>query len=509
MKRDFTETAEQSLKGLIDQINDEQWWNWTDAIGDFFTFGLDIQHYLDNVDQYHKKILDKNNTTKGEIEKIFQDVRAVDAAYQSIFQKYCDGVREQREYIEQLAACIDTGESNFTVDRISSLMSPAAVELSEAKVTFYLGKIRKGEDNGPYDFEYIKKIMNTAPDEIPPELYEALIRAFNKMTLSDKEKFIECVYVRTEEYYVVKGGGAGTFKYEVSDVLRAMAVRYGRTLDGIPYNLEDPEVQEKIGNYTLLRAVCEQGSAIYVAGSRFFGTETYTDLDFKLEKIKNNSEKNSEDIHDYCLTFNGSSTPYDEWGRMNCKDHIINTYSIRESGNIDRIFDDHAIELAESLRVDIKQKQFETIISGAADIVMSFVEIPVAASVSKTVNDTVIECFSVGVEGNITNTTIDKLQTLLIDGNTYVALGLNASFSISDGSYQIHYGMINKQELNDRLEAYQYYTQNKLNFGAEDVILSIKGEKNRELTGLDDFVDWFTHNNGEDKTRLHTNGGEE
>ena len=109
------------------------------------------------------------------------------------------------------------------------------------------------------------------------------------------------------------------------------------------------------------------------------------------------------------------------------------------------------------------------------------------------------------MKGNSTNTTIDKLQTLLIDGNTYVALGLNASFSISDGSYQIHYGMINKEELNDRLEAYVYDTQNKLNFGTEDVILSIKGEKNRELTGLDDFVYWYTHDNGEAKTQDYIN----
>ena len=109
------------------------------------------------------------------------------------------------------------------------------------------------------------------------------------------------------------------------------------------------------------------------------------------------------------------------------------------------------------------------------------------------------------MEGSSTNTTIDKLQTLLIDGNTYVALGLNASFSISNGSYHIHYGMINKKELNDRLEAYQYWTQNKLNFRAEDVILSIKGEKNRELTGLDEFVKWYTHNNGEDNTEKHKN----
>ena len=108
-------------------------------------------------------------------------------------------------------------------------------------------------------------------------------------------------------------------------------------------------------------------------------------------------------------------------------------------------------------------------------------------------------------ESSSTNTTIDKLQTLLIDGNTYVALGLNASFSISDGSYHIHYGMINKKDLNDRLETYQYWTQNKLNFRAEDVILSIKGEKNRELIGLDEFVKWYTHNNGEAKTQDYIN----
>ncbi len=124
MRRDFSETAEQSLKDLIDQINDEQWCKWTDAIGDFFIFGLDIQNYLDNVDQYHKKILDKKNTTKDAIEKIFQDVRAVDAAYHSIFQTCCDHVKEQREYIEQLVSCIDTtGESTFNFENITSTYS--------------------------------------------------------------------------------------------------------------------------------------------------------------------------------------------------------------------------------------------------------------------------------------------------------------------------------------------------------------------------------------------------
>lgn len=44
---------------LIDEVNAEQWFEWTDDLGDLFCIGLDIQDYLDNVDAYHKKVLDK------------------------------------------------------------------------------------------------------------------------------------------------------------------------------------------------------------------------------------------------------------------------------------------------------------------------------------------------------------------------------------------------------------------------------------------------------------------
>ena len=91
MLRDFSETAKQKLLKYVDEVTATGTW---DQIKDFFGdigltvqswFGkLDIQKYVDDVDTYHKKVLDKNNTTARQIEEIFSNVQAVDTRYLSI-----------------------------------------------------------------------------------------------------------------------------------------------------------------------------------------------------------------------------------------------------------------------------------------------------------------------------------------------------------------------------------------------------------------------------------------
>ena len=60
-----------------------------DIIGDIglqvqHWFGaLDISKHVNNLDEYHKKVIDKNDTTSQRIEEIFTNVKNIDIRYQN------------------------------------------------------------------------------------------------------------------------------------------------------------------------------------------------------------------------------------------------------------------------------------------------------------------------------------------------------------------------------------------------------------------------------------------
>lgn len=91
MRRDFSEKARQELLGLVKQVEDEQWCELTDWVGDrWIDFEgwigkLDIRKYVDNVNAYHKKVIDKNDASAGDINKIFVAVNNCDRNYQTRF----------------------------------------------------------------------------------------------------------------------------------------------------------------------------------------------------------------------------------------------------------------------------------------------------------------------------------------------------------------------------------------------------------------------------------------
>jgi len=554
MRRDFSETAEQSLKDLIDQIDVKPWEKWTDPISDFFLLGLNIQNYLDDVDTYHKKILDKEDTDKDTISNIFKAVRAVDTAYQSIFETCCDHVKEQREYIEQLAACIDTGVSFISSESMEKQMSSVSEGLSRSKILFYMDKFRNSEGNGEYDYEYLREIMNADPNELPEELYVALVYVFNEMTLKEKETFIECAYIRTEEKYPdlddISNGMMVKYKYEVSAGLSVLSELYRQRLKKQSHDPFDDETKKWIGNYTLLCAVCEQGSSIYVDGIE--------NVDLTLKKGKDDT--------DYFLTFNGSSTPYDEWGNINSPTpfeklrninspkHTINVYGIKDRMAINSIFKNTSVELSESLRVNIRKEIDETVLNAFVDKL-----VPQKASGIVGIINNLREIYDIKINGQITNSTIDSFQTLLSKSNTYMALYINASFSMSDGECNLYYTGIDSKGLGNSLETYknikneklrpmaskhmeelhrsleiqnankntkdedlksmalkhmeelhrsleiQNVNKNDLEFGVLDVLLKVQEEGKDELLGLEDYIDWYSSGNSENEINTNQN----
>lgn len=85
MTRDFSEKAKQKLEGYADDAAASSTWgkikDWFSDRGmDFrsWTGKLGIENYINDVDTYHQKIIDKNNATKKKIDTIFSNVQSVD-----------------------------------------------------------------------------------------------------------------------------------------------------------------------------------------------------------------------------------------------------------------------------------------------------------------------------------------------------------------------------------------------------------------------------------------------
>lgn len=87
MIRDFSDRAKQELMTLVAQVESEKLCDFTDWLGDrWYDFEewigiLHLKDDLSNVNEYHKKVIDKNNTTLAQLEGIFNKVYSVESEY--------------------------------------------------------------------------------------------------------------------------------------------------------------------------------------------------------------------------------------------------------------------------------------------------------------------------------------------------------------------------------------------------------------------------------------------
>lgn len=123
MIRDFTKANEEHIISIVKDVTAKDTF---EKIGDFFGdigltisgwFGnLNIENYLGNVDEYHRKILDKKNTTAAEIRRIFDLVREDDTKYGirqiEIRDLYCDSLKR---YLNELILSLDTCKGRIDI----------------------------------------------------------------------------------------------------------------------------------------------------------------------------------------------------------------------------------------------------------------------------------------------------------------------------------------------------------------------------------------------------------
>lgn len=500
MKRDFSDAAKNKLCGLIQEINDEQWCGLTDAIGDFFTWSVDIEDDWDRVEDYHKKILDKKDTTVDKIDKIFKAVETVDSSYLEIVKRCKETLLEQKEYIRELADCIGSRPSDFNASFVISRMQQHKSKLIASKVQYYVDKLKYGNGDSEYDYEYLNTIMETDPAKVPEELYAALILTFNNMNNKQKEKFIEASYIQNQFYPNPSSNDLVTGKYEfvISDVFCASVAAYADLLsgDGRSFDLSDPSAQSLIANYSLMRSIVEYGHEVSVFGTFVPIFNSWSAVNPVEVTIKTGYYDT-----DYTVEFNGSSSPYNDYGFLDYSELQINTYTMRGGDGIDYVFDEHAINLVESFRVDVGLEQFESVVGGVADIIIDYAgEAAGIPGFVFTAGSVLIDCVVADVEGTKTNNTVDAIQKLLADGNTYKALEVKASFGICNGKYQIYAFTVDEVRLDASIAQYTQETGKSTGFTAHDITSKIQNGTLQDTPGLTDFVAWYCNSSGHMQT---------
>lgn len=125
---------------MVSQVESEKISNFTDWAGDrWYDFEswigtLDIRLYLDDVNKYHKKVIDKNNASEEEIKKIFDAVAAKDSTYQGKIGEIHAQASACATFVKELNGTISPSAGSFSVTEIQKLQKKAKDFESNAKI---------------------------------------------------------------------------------------------------------------------------------------------------------------------------------------------------------------------------------------------------------------------------------------------------------------------------------------------------------------------------------------
>ena len=179
--RDFSEQAKQKLLGLVDQVENEKWCDFTDWVGDrWYDFedwigALDIRHYINNVNAYHKKVIDKNNASAETITKIFDAVWALDGSYATTLDHIETNLNQWLRYMNTLSSFVEPGRGRFNGEYMAGAMNQVMQDISDANVQRVKDRFVREENGKPvYEKDLILEYLNKDPSELTEEEMLAL-----------------------------------------------------------------------------------------------------------------------------------------------------------------------------------------------------------------------------------------------------------------------------------------------------------------------------------------------
>ncbi len=126
MYRDFSERSKGELLQMVSEVENEKLSDFTDWFGDrWYDFQswigvLNIKNYISNVNEYHRKVIDKNNTTRSNIENIFTNVNIIDSSYNNAFDALLQAITQFHKCIHILSNIANPNNNGFSTDNITT-----------------------------------------------------------------------------------------------------------------------------------------------------------------------------------------------------------------------------------------------------------------------------------------------------------------------------------------------------------------------------------------------------
>lgn len=121
MTRDFSEDAKQKLLKMVEEVQPNNIFEKvTDWFGDGALHikqllgGLDINKYLNDIDTYHRTMIDKDNVSAEKIEKIFSDVAAVDAEYKEKIARVTENINSVNKLLQSYGEALTIQKTSST-----------------------------------------------------------------------------------------------------------------------------------------------------------------------------------------------------------------------------------------------------------------------------------------------------------------------------------------------------------------------------------------------------------
>lgn len=138
MERDFSDDSRQKMCRIVEDVKDDRWGGWLDRIGDFFLGleeamgNLNIDRYLNDVETYHRKIIDKNNVTERQINDIFREVYKVDTDYGRKMNGVVESMEQLNQVLLRLSQIIQPG-ADFSSAGIRGALTDSFARYEDAK----------------------------------------------------------------------------------------------------------------------------------------------------------------------------------------------------------------------------------------------------------------------------------------------------------------------------------------------------------------------------------------
>lgn len=166
VERKYTEEVYNELVAMIQDIqeNDVCWIKdkLEDAVRYFKSWigELNIEHYLDNVSEYHREVLDQHDTTVEELNKIFDEVGYLDFTYRDKVENLYDGLCDHRRAIEALSSAFGAG---------GSLISPSRMQICAGQINALLASGSERID------ETFEEVLRKREEEVVWDAFKELI----------------------------------------------------------------------------------------------------------------------------------------------------------------------------------------------------------------------------------------------------------------------------------------------------------------------------------------------